>query len=345
MKDIGVIAIFKDEDQIIHEWVDHYKRQGITEILLINHESCDGGEERAKQMGCRIVNYSENPRPGFMPQDEAYAKFIQTMQSEWIAILDLDEFLYADNEAESLASIVNKIPPNVDQITVPWKCFGDSGLEKQPISVISSFTYRGHPETRECWTAKCIVRRKNTLSPRHHFSRVIGKTIEKYPGLSLNHYRSQTWEWYSRVKMCRGDATRSQEDIITNIPWLFKSKDNFSHLNKGKVIYDDILAKRSGSWRERGLPEKRNWPNYIKNDKYQNLRLEGQTILKIKNMKIQEKREYENIVRERFEKQKQEQEKREQEKREQKKREQKKKRRRTLRRRKKRYNKKNSNNI
>ena len=76
MKDIGVIAIFKDEDQIIHEWVDHYKRQGITEILLINHESCDGGEERAKQMGCRIVNYSENPRPGFRKWPSKWNLFI-----------------------------------------------------------------------------------------------------------------------------------------------------------------------------------------------------------------------------------------------------------------------------
>ena len=256
---LGIMAIFRDEDQIMHEWVDHHKREGITEFLLINHQSRDGGEQRARALGCTVRDWALDPSPGVCPQDLAYQHFLPEMRSDWVVLIDLDEFLYS-SATFSIPQILASIGPLTSQLTVNWRNFGSSARLRQPVSVIASFTKRDAQCTGK-FLSKTIARRRHILVARHHHCSVKGETRPAPPGLHLNHYRIQSREWYMRVKMIRGDATRTQAQLLIELPELYKCSANFRRCDRGRVS-DVVLKNKRGSWRARRLPRDRRWPDY-----------------------------------------------------------------------------------
>ena len=44
---LGVLAIFRDEAQIMHEWLLHYTAEGVCQFVLLDQESTDNGTRAA----------------------------------------------------------------------------------------------------------------------------------------------------------------------------------------------------------------------------------------------------------------------------------------------------------
>lgn len=158
-------------------------------------------------------------------------------------------------------ALLSCVSSNVSQILVPWKCFGSNGLKTQPVSVIESFIYHG-PNLNNF--GKGIIRPSHVLSARHHECVVKDKTIAAPSSICLNHYMCQSWEWYTRVKMMRGDAAHAQKKLLSKWDhnhYAYKCESNFRKTDQNSLLDRNLLIKR-GSYISRGLPIDRNWPTY-----------------------------------------------------------------------------------
>lgn len=183
-----LIAIFKNETQIIKEWVNHYLNQGVQKIFLIDNGSSDNYfsiiEPYIKN---NIIYLVKDSKP--QSQTELYNKYFLNLckRYTWAIICDLDEFIYAKNGFKKISGYLEYINKYkyISQIFIPWKMFGSNGyntLDKlQPESVIKTFTKRfdysknkivngiTFKENNDIFTyTKCIVKTKYLLKLNIH---------------------------------------------------------------------------------------------------------------------------------------------------------------------------------
>jgi hypothetical protein len=183
-----LIAIFKNEKQIIKEWVNHYLNQGVQKFFLIDNGSTDNYFSIIEPYIInKIIYLVKDSKP--QSQEELYNKYFLNLckRYTWAIICDLDEFIYAKNGFNKINEYllyINKYK-HISQIFIPWKMFGSNGyntLDKlQPESVIKTFTKRfdynknkivngiTFKENRDIFTyTKCIVKTTYLLKLNIH---------------------------------------------------------------------------------------------------------------------------------------------------------------------------------
>jgi len=151
-------------------------------------------------------------------------------ESYWIAILDLDEFLYSPQKTD--VRRILREHEDLSLVGVNWLVFGSSGLEKQPTSIVQSFVKRAQENpnkyiqlieqykvlkwtdwTNGDWQKSIINTRFKVEDIEVHFSQVGGTndnlSVKRYPHdppLLINHYIVQSREFFNKVKATRGDV-------------------------------------------------------------------------------------------------------------------------------------------
>jgi hypothetical protein len=235
---IALIAMFKNESHILKEWLDHYLREGVDTFFLINNNSTDNYKPilepylQSKQV---ILTSSKKKNA----QVELYNIYLPEVKKyDWVIVVDLDEFVYARKGFTTIKDYLQTVDKNIYKIIIPWKMFGSSGFKKQPSSVIQNFVHRKKfPDTQthtnlneRVIDIKTICRGPHIQKINNHNSIVTdayahesfsNNNIDKYKDvfftlmdepllqtqhLHLNHYRIQSWEFYKKVKMTRGDG-------------------------------------------------------------------------------------------------------------------------------------------
>jgi len=241
--ELCIVAIFKNEGHALKEWIEHYLREGVEQFFLVDNGSTDGYE---------LHGYEDKVEIWINPKKHAQVELInhylqKAKKYDWVLVVDLDEFMYARNGFKTIKEYLRTVPPSVHEIHVPWKLFGSSGHIKQPKSIIQGFTKRQkYPDkfgtSNMVFTeTKSIVRGSALKNIGVH---VHTKTHKQLPNrgtldttfqsihekllresfLHLNHYRIQSWDWFSNVKMTRGDAIGKIGDNVRNKSY-FKLKD------------------------------------------------------------------------------------------------------------------------
>lgn len=252
---LSVLAIFKNEKYVINEWIEHYINEGVEHFYLIDNGSDDG------------YNIKRLDKVDLVTDNTPYVLNIQSIrynnhflkkikeESEWVIVVDLDEFMYIRKEFNKISTYLQRLPNTIEQIAVPWKMFGSSGLLEQPNSIFD-FIYRCQSDKKiEC---KCIIRTKYLISFNIHCSYTVSnkmittnnKTYDANPFIDisekilndsyihLNHYALQSLNWFQRVKMLRGDA-----DNKINV----RDLNYFYKRNKCATFKDDELWKKRNS--------------------------------------------------------------------------------------------------
>jgi len=252
---LSILAVFKNEGQIMREWLDHHLAHGVEHFYLIDDFSTD-------QSATVLQPYIAKGLVEIFPPGEPNLKFRQGAmynkvfrklyaqnETTWLAIIDLDEFLYSPQEVD--VRHVLKKHEDLSVVGVNWLIFGSSGLTKQPRNVVQTFVFRGEANPTEYtelldhykvyrWWAnttfndwqKSIV---NTMyrvdSVDVHHPRVEGisdnlsiKRYPKNPPLILNHYIVQSKDWFMKVKATRGDVNNWEADSARNLAY-FKMCD------------------------------------------------------------------------------------------------------------------------
>lgn len=227
---LSMLAIFKNEEQSLSMWIEHYCWMGVDHFYLIDNGSTDNSRKILEQYENHgIVSIFSLPEKHKQQEHyrNVYDKVVKK-NSVWVIIADLDEFWYVKG---STIKKQLKCFGQYNVISSKWRMFGSDGLIEQPKDIRVSITHR-HPALNS--NTKCIFQTNPINS-----TQITLHTIEDEPNqidasdvFRLNHYPIQSWEYFQKVKMQRGDATSSTVDNIRN-------EDYFKNYDKD-TDYEDL---------------------------------------------------------------------------------------------------------
>jgi len=221
-KYLSVGAVFKNEQHCIVEFIEHYLYHGVDHLYLINDFSNDNFRSLIlPYIKSGVVTLFENDimTDRMNRQCEIYNKFFLPIlnETEWIAILDLDEFMYSPTEI-NIQNVIKKYN-NYNSIRVEWVNFGSNGRIAQPSSIVEGFTMRTKIPNGNHYSYKSILKSADVIEFGVHESQIknINSINLSYTSgsneLFINHYRLQSKEFFMNVKSTRGDVNNWYDHI------------------------------------------------------------------------------------------------------------------------------------
>jgi len=226
---ISLLAQMKNETMNLKVWIDHYLWQGVEKIYLIDNGSTDEPLKILKPyIDKGIVFYVNLPEKH--KQVEHYKQVIKDEdlmnKTEWLIICDLDEFLYG---------YPNKLIDTIDEykeydiIYSNWLMFGSDGLLDHPADIRKSIVWRDkitHENTK--YIIKLNKLQNINDIDIHKINNITNKIIVN-DKIRLNHYPIQSLDFFTKVKMTRGDATSNVVDNVRDMNYFNKYNENMNH--------------------------------------------------------------------------------------------------------------------
>lgn len=246
---LSVLAMFKNEALVMKEWMDHHIAHGVEHFYFVNDHSEDAVDivlEPYVKYGY-ITFFPPPPQDAKFRQTAVYKQIMLSIleknETHWLAIIDLDEFIYSPSTVDIRE--VLKQHEELSVVGLNWVWFGSNGYEKQPLSVIQSFTRRAdynlgkyvglteHYKVLNIPTNYNHDWQKNIINTRHkihnvevHTANVEGtmeslsyRRYPRDPPLLLNHYSVQSREFFLQNKGKRGSANNYYAVNARNLEW------------------------------------------------------------------------------------------------------------------------------
>jgi hypothetical protein len=234
---LTVFAIYKNEGDVLEEWLDHYWHEGADRFVVVDNGSTDNSTVPARYLGLVTRYYDPRPRiqHEWMLSDLAG---LRTAETAWVLPVDLDEFAFATDPAKRLVDVLDDQSCFTSRIQLESYRFGDSGLKSQPASVRTGFVRRARNIDPD--TPKTIVRPERVAKFYVHRHRMRNLVLDRphwTDAIRLNHYGTQTLGRWRRVQMTRG--------TVSSTTHLDKPRDEaeFARKNRNDVA-DHLLASR-----------------------------------------------------------------------------------------------------
>lgn len=272
---LGVVAVFRNEEHSLPEWLESLRAEGASEFALIDDNSTDASRAviRAfKRKHRDLVRVTVTDRAPGVAQSALYGRAARHAQADWLAFVDLDEYVYARGRFATITEYLAAVPGRVSMVFLQWKTFGSGGRVDPPPSLIGGYLCRGGNQHE----GKSLVRRVDLELATVHRSSTkgvcvnadlsccdfgVGFTSQEHFPLHLNHYQNQALEVFEHTKLANGLTTTAMnarfsyraENVVSGIrPGIFYGRDAS---NTGVV--DAELARKRGvffaSARERAL--------------------------------------------------------------------------------------------
>lgn len=167
---IAICAIFKNEGRYLQEWIEYHKLIGVEHFYLYDNDSTD--DISCLQQYLNDGTVTLNKISGQAQQMPAYNHFMQTYKDEveWLAIIDLDEFIVPTEKAtlpEQLLAIIGRAAKKfsildhfsldmIAGIQLSWLYYGTSFHIDPPDGlVLENYLNRIAIEDNDNW-CKCI---------------------------------------------------------------------------------------------------------------------------------------------------------------------------------------------
>lgn len=129
-------AIFQNEARFLKEWIDFHIKIGVEYFYLFDHLSTDEPEKileayKDKVHLTRWPLSCTNVYDWTEVQCLAYERAIHWAKShaKWMALLDVDEFLFSPNH--TLSDVLKEFEP-FGGVCVNWQVYGTSNVERIP---------------------------------------------------------------------------------------------------------------------------------------------------------------------------------------------------------------------
>ncbi|PKA47810.1 UPF0392 protein [Apostasia shenzhenica] len=199
--------------KFLREWVTYHSAVGVDRFLLYDNGSDDGFELAVRDLNrdgfdvrTRFWPWTKTQEAGF-----SHAIVADGSECEWIAFIDVDEFIFKPDWVRSgkpnrgMIRSITKTNPKVGQVSIGCLDFGPSGQLAHPCGgVTQGYTCRRRAEERH----KSLVRPEavatTLMNSIHHFDLGSGwktRRLEQREAV-VNHYKYQAWEEF-RVKFRR----------------------------------------------------------------------------------------------------------------------------------------------
>jgi glycosyltransferase involved in cell wall biosynthesis len=95
---LGVLAIMKNETDVLREWIEHYRWQGVDKIFLIDNGSTDDPQRILREhIASGFIEFFSRPQPHRQAQHyrDVFRKAGIRRKVEWLVTADLDEFWFS----------------------------------------------------------------------------------------------------------------------------------------------------------------------------------------------------------------------------------------------------------
>ena len=230
IKKVAICAIGRNENRYAEEWVEHYKKIGVSKIFV--YDNYFGDEEPLantlkKYVDSGFVEIIDLPNKKAM-QKRAYEHCYKLHGNEyaWIGFLDFDEYLRW-NSKKKIETMFQQYQ-DTDCVLVNWRTFTDNGLThydprplKERFTEVMPLDQKVKYEWPENDHVKCFVRGGlgdvEFRSPHHPETRmkcvnVSGKEVKNcafvhpydHSVMRLDHYWTKTAEEWIGTKLMRG---------------------------------------------------------------------------------------------------------------------------------------------
>ena len=252
LHDLAVVAIMKDEEPYVKEWIDYHLLAGVNHFYIYDNESTPEFKKILQPyIDAGVVTYKFYPGKArqYTAYNDAFKRF--RFQCRYMPFIDADEFIFPKSKP-TIIEIVDEIfgdSQTTAALGVNWLMFGSNNLKKADFSrgVLERFTMRCaevNHHTKAITNPRRIKFFQNphfatyyegTFSVNEHGEKFGGafnetKTVDK---IAIHHYHFKTREEYA-VKVNRGSPTGY-------------SGKNFAAFDEGdktaNEIFDDAILK------------------------------------------------------------------------------------------------------
>lgn len=281
IKKVAICAIARNENRYAVEWVEHYKKLGVSKIFIYDNYFNDEPsitKVLKKYETAGFVEFIPIPNRKAM-QKKAYEHCYKLHGDEyaWIGFLDLDEYLRwnSKKKIETMFQQYN----DADCVLINWRTFTDNGLthyDDRPLKVrftevmpLDQCVKYDHPENDH---VKCFVAgglgNVQFKSPHHPETRmrcvnVSGKEVKNcafvipfdHSVMRLDHYWTKTAEEWIGTKLMRGfpsgttymdNFIKAQERYFFAVNERTPEKEQILRDGVQKVIdnFENMVARR-----------------------------------------------------------------------------------------------------
>ena len=234
-----LMSCVKDEGPFVLEFVAHHLVLGFDRIMIASNDCTDGTDDllAALHQAGYVQHLDHKVAVGQIPQHVGYAKLRAQFgldDVEWLAVLDVDEFLHVSLPGGRVQDLTAAAPLEVDIIALNAMTFGtDLGANWQAGRVCAQFNYRfGNTQTRNS-VIKSLTRAPQRFRSTH------------------NHHLVE-YQGDSPLRCMRGDGTMFDLDMarpmwkqLRNIRPT-KTCQNWAHYNHYAVkTYDSFALRRA----------------------------------------------------------------------------------------------------
>ena len=232
---IGLVAVCKNERNLVAEWLAFHAAVGFDRVVLYDNNSDDGTAKAARDMrgiAVDVIPWSSRAQDY---QTSAYDDAVKRYgrRFEWVAFLDLDEFLLPIRDG-SVGAFASRVGGDAEGIAVNWALYGSSGRLDAPAGLVTENYLRRAGDT--AWFnnhVKTLVRPRAYIRAENpHFVRISGRyvggdgapvdwgsdgltvTPRGLRDIRVNHYFTRSRADWTR-KLARGynNDSRSMEDF------------------------------------------------------------------------------------------------------------------------------------
>jgi hypothetical protein len=217
---LSVCCIVKDENDYLEEWLDYHRKVGAAHFYIYDNGSKSPVSATIEHLNATgFVTVIE--MPGKNKHVPAYQHCLDHFgkQSQWIAFIDLDEFIVPKTEDPSLPNFLRSYE-DAGGLGLSWLIFGSGGhIEKPTGRQLQNFTKRseaGFDPNRHiksivqpqyvasAFKSHCFNYKPGYFCVNEHHTRIDGaKADVSVDTIQLNHYYCRSLEEY-RQKVERG---------------------------------------------------------------------------------------------------------------------------------------------
>ncbi|CAN6200713.1 unnamed protein product [Urochloa humidicola] len=274
---ICACTMVRDVGKFLREWVVYHAAVGVDRFFLYDNGSQDEVEAQVRHLNAEGFHVTTRPWPWPKTQEAgfSYAAAAHRDSCEWMAFVDVDEFIFSPAWAESstnkppakstmLRAIVAGVEPDVGQVTLGCRDFGPSGQTRHPEEgVTQGYTCRRRAEERHKSLVRLDAVDTSLVNSIHHFELRPGFRWERARHARVNHYKYQAWDEFKlkfrrRVSSYVADWTDPvNQGSKDRTPGLgFEAVEPAGWANKFCEVQDTMLRDVTRRWFGAGFSKK-----------------------------------------------------------------------------------------
>lgn len=291
-----IVGCMKNETPYIVEWIAYHRAIGVDNFLIYTNDCSDGTSElldRLQAMG--VIQHRNNDNwKGNSPQQYALNQSLKEpviMNADWIAHIDVDEFMNVRTGNGTLQDFYDAVP-DATNVAMTWRLFGHNDVirlnDELVIDQFDTCAPKFCPKPHTVWGFKTMFKNIGAYEKIScHRPNKLDETMKKkvkwvngsgqdmtseaaengwrnskksigYDLIQLNHYALRSAESFL-IKRQRGRALHVDRSIGINY-WIrmdwsdFKDVTIQRNLPRVRAEYDRLMQDNElRSWHEKGL--------------------------------------------------------------------------------------------